>query len=115
MTMSVLRRSRDAGRALALGALLVVAFCGSGRVVIPFVMDPALLEVPADATGMDSYDRAVRGIAAIMVKELRLPVPERVTVYVYTSRGTFEQGLISDGNVSPARAAELGNFAIGIG
>ena len=115
MAVTGFQRWRNAGRALALSALIVVVFCGSGRVVIPFNMDPAVLEVPTDASSLDSYDRAVRGIAAIMVKELRLPVPDRVTVFVYTSRGTFEQGLITDGNVSPARAAELGNFAIGIG
>src|SRR5438128_1747826 len=115
LTVTDFQGGRNAGRVLALAALIVVVFCGSGRVVIPFNMDPAALEVPTDAASLDSYDRAVRGIAAIMVKELRLPIPDRVTVFVYTSRGTFEQGLIADGNVSPARAAELGNFAIGIG
>lgn len=114
MAVSGLRRWRE-GQVLAVAAFVVIACCGAGRIVFPFVMDPAVLEVPPDAQSLDTYERAVRGIAAIMVKELRLPVPERVTVFVYTSRGTFEQGLITDGNVSPARAAELGNFAIGIG
>src|SRR5438105_475891 len=99
MPVSRLGRGRRVGKILALTLLIVIAFCGSGRVVIPFVMDPAFLEVPTDAASLDTYDRAVRGIAAIMVKELRLPIPERVTVFVYTSRGTFEQGLITDGNV----------------
>jgi len=38
-----------------------------------------------------------------------------VTVYVYASREVFEQGLIHDANVSPTRAAELSDFAIGVG
>ena len=115
MAVGRVRAWRHAGGVFALAAFILLTCAGAGRIVIPFVMDPAVLDVPADAQGLDTYERAVRGIAAIMVKELRLPVPDRVTVFVYTSRGTFEQGLIADGNVSPARAAELGNFAIGIG
>ena len=46
---------------------------------------------------------------------LRAPVPERVTVYVYDGRGAFEQGLIRDARVSPIQAAQLSDFAIGVG
>jgi len=95
--------------------LVVVTGCGAGRLVLPLVLDPGTLEVPADPETLVTHERAVRGIAAIMTKQLGLPVPDRVTVYVYGSRDTFEQGLINDAYVSPARAAELGNFAIGIG
>src|SRR4029077_4041479 len=62
-----------------------------------------------------THEQAVRGIAAILVSDLHLAVPEQVTVYVYDSRRVFERGLINDANVSPARAAELGDFATGIG
>ncbi|PYM14001.1 MAG: hypothetical protein DMD81_19315, partial [Candidatus Rokuibacteriota bacterium] len=44
-----------------------------------------------------------------------LPVPDELTVYVYPTRAFFEQGLIQDAHVSPARAAELSEFAIGVG
>src|SRR5205814_5598086 len=44
-----------------------------------------------------------------------LPLPETVTVYVYSSREIFEQGLVDDGQVSRVRAAELSDFAIGVG
>ena len=44
-----------------------------------------------------------------------MPVPSPVTVYVYDSRAVFERGLVQDAHVSPARAAELSDFAIGIG
>jgi hypothetical protein len=115
--MPILRFPRwTAAFAFLVGAgLVVVTGCGAGRLVLPFVMDAGSLEAPTDAKTLTSHERAVRGIAAIMVKHLGLPVPERVTVYVYGSRDTFEHGLVHDANVSPARAAELGNFAIGIG
>ena len=57
----------------------------------------------------------MRGIAAIMVRDLGLVVPERVTVYVYSGREVFEQGLIRDADIAPARAAELSDFAVGVG
>jgi hypothetical protein len=51
----------------------------------------------------------------MLVRDLGLPVPDRVTVYVYGSRGTFEEGLVRDGHLSPARAAELSEYAVGVG
>jgi hypothetical protein len=100
---------------LILVALVVVAGCGSGRVVLPISIDPNAQAAPADSHELIDHQRAVQGIAAILSKDLRLPMPERVTVYVYSSREVFEQGLIRDAHVSPARAAELSDFAIGVG
>src|SRR5262245_3852679 len=94
--------------------LVVVAGCGSGRVVLPIAIDPGLTP-PHSVTGLTTHEQAVRGIAALLVKELGLAIPEQVTVYVYASREVFEQGLIQDANVSPSRAAELSDFAIGVG
>jgi hypothetical protein len=101
-------------RLVLLLALVVVAGCGSGRLVLPITMD-ASLTAPTNANTLTSHEAAVRGIAAVMLKDLLLPVPEQVTVYVYDSRPVFEQGLIRDANVSPLRAAELSDFAIGVG
>ena len=42
-------------------------------------------------------------------------MPPRFTVYLYGSAKSFERGLVQDGDVSPARAAELSDFAIGVG
>ena len=42
-------------------------------------------------------------------------MPDQVTVYVYGSRQVFERGLMQDAHVSPLRAAELSDFAIGVG
>jgi hypothetical protein len=99
----------------ALLGLVVVAGCGSGRFIYPVAMDPAALARPASARALKTHEDAVRGISAILVHDLGLPVPGSVTVYVYESRRVFERGLIHDAHVSPARAAELSDFAIGIG
>jgi hypothetical protein len=107
-------RWRTVGALTALVAL-AVAGCGNGRVVVPVTIDPTRLAAPANDTDLVTHDAAVRGLGAIMVKDLGLRLPERVNVYVYTSRQTFERGLIHDAQVSPSRAAELSEFAIGIG
>ena len=98
---------------LALG--LAVGGCAGGRTVVPVSMEPASLPIPQSAYEFVTHEQAVRGIAAILTRELRIPVPERVTVYVYSSRRIFEEGLVQDGQVSRLRAAELSDFAAGIG
>lgn len=100
---------------LMLVALVVVAGCGSGRMVLPITIDPQTQAVPSDSRELTNHERAVQGIASMLVKDLKLPMPERVTVFVYSSRQVFEQGLIRDAHVSPVRAAELSDFAIGVG
>jgi hypothetical protein len=103
-------------RRVVLGLLgLVLAACTSGRSVVPVSIGPAALVAPTDAARFTDHQSAVRGIATILVRDLGLPVPDEVTVYVYASREVFEQGLINDGRVSPIRAAELSDFAVGVG
>lgn len=104
-----------AGRVFVLAALIVVAGCGSGRVVLPITINTASMVTPDSDRGLTTHETAVRGIAAILTRDLRLPIPDTVTVYVYSSREVFERGLIADARVSPTRAAELSDFAIGIG
>lgn len=96
-------------------AFVLVAGCGSGRLVLPFLIDPPAMATPTNAAAMRSHEEAVLGIAAIMIKDLRMPLPAQFTVYVYSGRQPFEQGLINDAQVSPVRAAELSEFAVGIG
>jgi hypothetical protein len=98
-----------------LAALVVVAGCGSGRVVLPFQLDVGSLVSPRDASALTTHERAVRGLSAILVRDLGLPMPAHFTVYVYSGRQVFEQGLIQDAQVTPIRAAELSEFAVGIG
>lgn len=82
---------------------------------MPVAIEPASLVRPGDPRQLSTHEKAVRGIAAILVQDLELPVPEHVTVYVYGSRRVFERGLVHDAHVSPVRAAELSDFAIGVG
>jgi len=100
----------------ALLSAVVIATCGAAaRVVIPFTIDPANITVPRDARALTSHEAAVRGLTAILVRDLGLPMPTTFTLYVYGGRHTFEQGLVQDAQVAPARAAELSEFAVGIG
>src|SRR5688572_15383917 len=92
---------------LLLAALVVVAGCGSGRLVLPFQLDPATLVAPRDSRTLITHESAVRGLSAILVRDLGLPMPSSFTVYVYSGRPFFEQGLIQDAQVTPVRAAEL--------
>jgi hypothetical protein len=120
LTLSGVLASRLRQYGIALGFLLlvavvVVAGCGSGRMVLPVTIDPNTQNVPMDSRELTNHERAVQGISAILSRDLKLPMPERVTVYVYSSRQVFEQGLVRDANVSPVRAAELSDFAIGVG
>jgi len=100
-------------------ALLVTltsfAGCGSGRLVLPFTIDPSALALPSHGAQLISHEEAIRGIAAILVRDLKLPMPPAFTAYVYSGREGFERGLVVDANVSPLRAAELSEFAVGIG
>src|SRR5919109_3892607 len=109
------------GMATLSGALCVVLLlsiiggCGNGRIVLPISIDPTTITVPSDGRELRTDPAAVRGIAAILARDLGLPVPPRFTVYLYGSAKSFERGLVHDGDVSPARAAELSDFAIGVG
>jgi hypothetical protein len=112
------RRFRAAHRLSGLALLLLasVSGCGSGRLVLPIALGPDATVPPAGSgQALASHEDAVRAVAGVLVHDLVLPVPEQVTVYVYGSRRVFERGLVQDANVSPARAAELSDFAIGIG
>ena len=95
--------------------LAVVGGCGNARLVLPISIDLASISVPTDGRELRTDPAAVRGIAAILARDLGLPVPPRFTVFLYNSAKSFERGLVQDGDVSPARAAELADFAIGVG
>ena len=100
--------------ACLLCVVTVLAGGTDGRVVVPLQLDPSLA-APTDARALRTTDDAVRGIAAIMAKSFGLPVPDSVTVLVYGGRRAFEQGLMRDARVSPVQAAQLSDFAIGVG
>jgi hypothetical protein len=103
-------------RALVLLALgLAAGGCAGGRTVVPVSMEAPAPPIPQSAYEFTTHEQAVRGVAALLARDLKLPVPSRLTVYVYSSRRIFEEGLVQDGQVSRLRAAELSDFAAGIG
>jgi hypothetical protein len=102
----------------AIVAVLVatgLAACALGRTVVPVRTQPAALGAPAGVVDLSSHEATVRDIAAIIVRDVGVPLPETVTVFVYSSREVFERGLVDDGQVSRIRAAELSDFAVGVG
>ena len=102
---------------LVAAAALAASGCAQGRTVVPVHVQPAAFVLPTAPAILDvsSHEDTVRTVATIMVRDLGLSLPETVMVYVYSSRRVFEQGLIDDGRVSRVRAAELSDFAVGIG
>ncbi len=83
--------------------------------MLPVTLDErAGAALPRHPRDFATHEAVVRGVAT-MLRDLGLPVPEQVTVYLYSSRAVFERGLVSDGRLAPVRAAELGEFAIGVG
>jgi hypothetical protein len=102
--------------AALLVAMTSFAGCGSGRLVLPFTIDPSAPALPPyDTAELVTHEDAIRGIAAILMRDLLLPMPPVFTAYVYSGRQGFERGLVTDAHVSPLRAAELSEFAVGIG
>ena len=100
---------------LALIVFVCAGGCATGRVVVPITLDASTLARPARVQDFTNHAATVRGIAGILNTTLGLPVPEHVTVYVYSSRAVFEHGLVHDARISPRRAAELSDFAVGVG
>ena len=102
----------------AVAAALVLGSCqtSGSRVVLPVAFEDsapaATVRYPDD---FRTHEATVRGVAALLSRELALPVPDRVMVYIYTSRSVFEQGLMNDGRLPAVRAAELSEFAVGVG
>ncbi|MGH7279736.1 MAG: hypothetical protein ACREJG_13770 [Candidatus Rokuibacteriota bacterium] len=93
-------------------ALLTTAW--SGRVVLSISLDRGSLRDSVLSPAIVTHESAVRRIAAIMTRDLKIPLPDRVTLYLYDSAELFEHGLVNDARVAPALAAELSDFAAGV-
>ena len=102
---------------LLAAAALAASGCVQGRTVVPVRVQPSVSALPAALGTLDvsSHEDTVRMVATVIVRDLALPLPDTVMVYVYSSRQVFERGLIDDGQVSRVRAAELSDFAVGVG
>jgi hypothetical protein len=93
----------------------VVAYgCGTAPGV-PTALHAQALGAVNGATAIAGHDRAIQERIALIVRDLGLPVPPDFSVFVYPSRERFREGLVRDAHISPARAAELAEFAIGVG
>ena len=94
---------------LPLVVLLLLSACGAGPIVpLAVVTSGAGLEVPP------AHHAAVAEIVGVMRHALGLPVPERVSVFVYDSRAAFADGLVDEGYVPPDRVNEIASFAAGL-
>jgi hypothetical protein len=118
--MSVVRcawagRRRGLRRVLLIALAIAVTGCAQGRTVVPVRMQPATSLPSPIIADLSSYEATVRTVAGVINRDIGLPLPETVMVYVYSSRQVFEEGLVADGQVSRVRAAELSDFAIGVG
>jgi hypothetical protein len=77
---------------VALVSLLIVTFAHAG---------PAHME-------------SVELVKTVLTRDIGLPLPATVGVYIYDSRDKFRQGLIDEAWVSPQGVDELAGFAVGL-
>lgn len=69
---------------------------------------------PAPDPGEPPLDVLLDQIADRLRGDFGLPLPSRVTTYVYGSSGDFARGLVTHASLAPGRAASLAEFAIGV-
>jgi len=94
---------------LPLAMVLFLSACGAASIQpVPVSLTDGGLQVPP------AYRADVEEIVTVMRAQLALPVPERVSVYVYDSRTAFREGLLDEGYVAPDRVNEIASFAAGL-
>src|SRR5689334_6129877 len=94
---------------LPIAALLFLSACGAAPVT------PVSLGTPDSGLQVPPQHRAaVEEIMGVMRDDLGLPVPERVSVFVYDSRAAFRDGLMDEGYVAADRVNEIASFAAGL-
>lgn len=57
---------------------------------------------------------AVERVKTVLTRDIGLPLPANVGVFIYDSREAFRQGLIDEAWVSPQGVDELAGFAVGL-
>src|SRR6266850_3446523 len=94
---------------LPIPALVFLSACGAAPVVpVSLGAADSGLQVPPQ------HRPAVEEIIGVMRGDLGLPVPRRVSVFVYDSRAAFRQGLMDEGYVAADRVNEIASFAAGL-
>jgi hypothetical protein len=94
---------------------LLVAGCAADPRVLPVRLDPRALEGPARVGPLTDYAPAVRAVSAVMARDLGLPLPSAVTLFIYPSREGYADGLIDVGGLPAARAREISGYSVGLG
>lgn len=104
-------------RVFAAASLLavLVAGCARATLVLPVQVEPKTLAAQVPPGRVTGYEPAVQAITAVLVVELGLSLPSRFTVFVYPTRSEYEQGLVREGHLPPARAAEIAENSVGLG
>jgi hypothetical protein len=87
--------------------LLFLSACGAAPIK-PVSISANGVEVPP------THRAAVEEILTIMRGDMGLPLPERVSVFVYDSRAAFREGLMDEGYVAADRVNEIASFAAGL-
>ena len=90
-----------------------VVGCAPPATVRPVRLDADALAVPG--TPPTGYEAAVRSIAAVMARDLALPLPPEVTLYVYPSRTAYAAGLADAAGMPASRAREIAGYSVGLG
>jgi len=94
---------------LPMVTLLFLSACGAAPIKLAAVsLTDGGLQVPP------AHRADVEEILSVMRDELALPVPERVSVFVYDSRASFREGLLGEGYVAADRVNEIASFAAGL-
>ena len=68
----------------------------------------------SSAHGGPSHMETVELVQTILSRDIGLPLPANVGVFIYDSREKFRQGLIEEAWVSPQGVDELAGFAVGL-
>ncbi len=111
-----MERSLRMAIAVPLAALaLLAAGCAADPRVLPVRLDAPALEAPARVRPLTDYQPAARAISTVMVRELGLPLPSAVTLFIYPTRAAYADGLIDVGGLPAARAREIAGDSVGLG
>jgi len=78
-------------------------------------LDPEALPASTRLGFPRTYETAVPAVASILVRELGLPLPRLLTVFVYPIRAAYAAGLARVAEVSPQHAGELAASSVGLG
>src|SRR5262249_23609549 len=83
------RRLRPAVVAPLPAPALAAAGAAADPRLLPIRLDPTALEGPAPVGPLTDYPPAVRAISAVMARDLGLPLPSAVTLFVYPTRAAY--------------------------